>query len=186
MSFDANPTRRRRRAVAVSRIRKLRVSIIRRANLRSPRIGLFWVYASGRPNTRRKWKHERTGINDVRRVCPQRNANSNANATAAWRDSLDLRTCQTRSSDPRVLSIDTRARRYTINEIATRDTRNLIGYWYFYLYDVECATQESGPRWKMLDIIDTWHWYQYSPWRSRATTFSQQHIKFDANNWYLS
>lgn len=107
MSFDANPTRRRRRrGFANSQIARQYNS----ARIYGRRVSsYFWVYASGRPNTRRKWRHERMGINDVRRVCPQRNANSNANATAAWRDSPDLRTCQTRSNGPRVLSVDTRA-----------------------------------------------------------------------------
>jgi len=37
----------------------------------------------------------------------------------------------------------THVRRYTINEIATGDAWNLIGYWYFYLYDIECTAQKQ-------------------------------------------
>lgn len=157
MSFDANLTRRRRRrGFANSQIARQ----YNLARIYGRRVSSYSGCTRAADQTRGE-----NGSTNVRElmygVCPQRNANSNTNATAAWRDSLDLRTCQTRSSGPRVLSTSTHVHRYTINEIASGDARNLIGYWYFYLYDVEWAVQERPyiarihEKYSILSIHDT-------------------------------
>jgi len=55
------------------------------------------------------------GINDVRRVCPQRNANSNANATAPRSASANVSNPLERSSRARARG-DTHARTSVYNQ----------------------------------------------------------------------
>lgn len=63
--LGVNVTRVAAPVAAVSRIRKLRVGIIRRKITAAARIELFWGRTRDRSNTRRKWRHERMGINVV-------------------------------------------------------------------------------------------------------------------------